>query len=67
MLVVMPAGAGIAGKDFDSDERKAARTINVSSTANSNELVSAATATLEKMAAAGGHPIARPGVGAAAA
>jgi hypothetical protein len=57
LLVVMPAGAGIAGKAFDGGERKAARTINVRSGATSNELVRAATATLEKMAAAGGHPI----------
>ena len=57
LLIVMPAGAGIAGKGFDEGERKAARTINVRSGATSNELVQAATATLEKMAAAGGHPI----------
>jgi hypothetical protein len=57
LLVVMPAQAGIAGKAFDGGERKAARTINVRSGATSNELVRAATATLEKMAAAGGHPI----------
>jgi hypothetical protein len=57
LLVVMPAGAGIAGKAFVTDERKAARTINVRSGATSNELVRAATAALEKMASAGGHPI----------
>lgn len=57
LLVVMPAGAGIAGKGFDSGERRAARTIDVRSGATSNELVRAATATLEKLAAEGGHPI----------
>jgi hypothetical protein len=60
LLVVMPAGsglAGIGGKDFDEDERRAARTIDVRTGANSNELVRAATVTLEKMAAEGGHPI----------
>jgi hypothetical protein len=55
LLVVMPAGSGIAGKAFVEDERKAARTIDVHSGARSNELVRAATSTLEKMAAAGGH------------
>ena len=57
LLVVMPAGAGIAGKGFNEGERKAARTINVRSGATPDELVRAATTTLEKMAAAGGHPI----------
>ena len=57
LLVVMPAGAGIAGKAFDTGERQAARTIQVRTGATPDELVRAATATLEKMAAAGGHPI----------
>ena len=57
LLVVMPAGAGIAGKAFVQGERTAARTIDVRSGATSGELVRAATATLEKMAAEGGHPI----------
>ena len=35
LLVVMPAGAGIAGKGFNEGERKAARTINVRSGASS--------------------------------
>jgi hypothetical protein len=57
LLVVMPAGAGIAGKPFDGGEREAARTIDVSAGANSDQLVRAAQTTLEKMAAAGGHSI----------
>jgi hypothetical protein len=57
LLVVMPAGAGIAGKQFSGDERQAARTIDVSAGANSDQLVRAAQTTLEKMAAAGGHSI----------
>jgi hypothetical protein len=57
VLVVTPAGSGIAGKDFNGGERKAARTIDVSTGASSAQLVRVATATLEKMASAGGHPI----------
>jgi hypothetical protein len=57
VLVVTPSGAGIAGKSFNSGERQAARTIDVNTSASSSELVRAATATLDKMAAAGGHPI----------
>jgi hypothetical protein len=57
LLAVMPAGAGIAGKSFNSGEREAARTIDVSTSANSDQLVRAAQTTLEKMAAEGGHPI----------
>ena len=57
LLVVTPAGAGIAGKDFNSGERQAARTIHVSNGSSSGELVRAATVTLERMAAAGGRSI----------
>lgn len=57
LLVVMPAGAGIAGRNFSDPERRAARTIAVQSGAGSNALVGAATTTLERMAAAGGHRI----------
>jgi hypothetical protein len=57
VLVVTPAGSGIAGRGFNGGERKAARTIAVSSGASSGELVRAATTTLEKMASAAGHPI----------
>jgi hypothetical protein len=63
VLVVTPAGAGIAGKSFGGGERRAARTIDVSTTASSGDLVRAATATLEKMAAADGHPIGGAGSG----
>jgi hypothetical protein len=57
VLVVTPAGSGIAGKSFTGGERQAARTIDVSTGASSGELVRAATATLEEMASAAGHPI----------
>jgi hypothetical protein len=57
VLVVTPAGSGIAGRSFNGGERQAARTIDVSSGASSGELVQAATATLEAMASAAGHPI----------
>ena len=57
VLVVTPAGAGIAGRSFNGGERQAARTIDVSTGASSGELVRAATATLEAMASAAGHPI----------
>jgi hypothetical protein len=57
VLVVTPAGSGIAGQNFNGGERQAARTIDVSTGASSGELVQAATATLEKMASAAGHPI----------
>jgi hypothetical protein len=57
VLVVTPAGSGIAGKSFNSGERRAARTIDVSTGAGSGDLVRAATTTLEKMAAADGHSI----------
>jgi hypothetical protein len=63
VLVVTPSGAGIAGKSFNSGERRAARTIAVSTGAGSGDLVRAATATLEKMAAAGGHSIGGAGSG----
>lgn len=57
VLVVTPAGSGIAGRSFDGGERQAARTIDVSTGASSGQLVRAATTTLEKMAAAAGHPV----------
>ena len=57
VLVVTPAGSGIAGKNFNGGERRAARTIDVRTAASSGELVQAATTTLETMASAGGHPI----------
>jgi hypothetical protein len=57
VLVVTPAGSGIAGRSFNGGERQAARTIDVSTGASSGELVRAATATLEAMASAAGHPI----------
>jgi hypothetical protein len=63
VLVVTPAGSGIAGKGFSSGERRAARTIDVSTGAGSGDLVRAATTTLEKMAAADGHSIGGAGSG----
>jgi hypothetical protein len=63
VLVVTPAGSGLAGKSFNSGERQAARTIDVSTGAGSGDLVRAATATLEKMAAADGHSIGGAGSG----
>jgi hypothetical protein len=57
LLVVMPAGAGVAGKSFNSQEREAARTIDVSTNASPDRLVKSAQATLERMAAADGKSI----------
>src|SRR3954451_22652155 len=57
VLVVTPYGAGVAGRDFNGSERQAARTVDVSTSAGSTQLVSAATKTVEKLAAAGGHSI----------
>jgi hypothetical protein len=57
ILVVMPAGAGIAGPGFSPDERKVARTMQVAQGATSTQLVQVAKATVERLAAAGGKPI----------
>jgi len=57
LLVVMPDGFGIAGRNFSDAERAAVKKVQVSSGAKSEELVSAATAALQDMAAAAGHPI----------
>src|SRR4051812_20447812 len=39
VLVVTPSGAGIAGRDFNTSEREAARTVSVSTDASSTQLV----------------------------
>lgn len=57
ILVVMPAGAAVAGADFGSGERRAARTIEVSTDATPTRLVDAARTTVERMAAEAGRPI----------
>jgi hypothetical protein len=57
VLVVTPYGSGIAGKNFNGDEREAARTVDVNTSASATKLVNAATTTVEKLAAAGGHSI----------
>lgn len=57
LLVVMPDGFGIAGRNFSDAERAAVKKVQVSSGANSEQLVTAATAALQDMAAAAGHPI----------
>lgn len=57
LLVVMPDGFGIAGRTFSDAERAAVKKVQVSSGANSEQLVTAATAALQDMAAAAGHPI----------
>lgn len=57
LLIVMPAGIGISGKPFSAAERRAARTVSIDASANSDKLVKAATTALERMAAAAGHPI----------
>jgi hypothetical protein len=57
ILVVSPAGAGIAGVDFSPKERRAARTIKVTSDATPDQLVKATQSTVERMADAAGKPI----------
>ena len=58
VLVVTPAGSGIAGKSFTGGERQAARTIDVTAPGPApGGSCERRTATLEKMASAAGHPI----------
>ncbi len=57
ILVVMPAGAGIAGTDFGAGERRAARTIRVTTDATPTDLTRAAQSTVERMAGAAGRRI----------
>lgn len=63
ILVVTPAGAGIAGVDFNSGERRAARTVRVTTDATPDQMVGAAQRTVERMADAAGKPIGGSGSG----
>ncbi|MDX6698222.1 MAG: hypothetical protein QOE65_1619 [Solirubrobacteraceae bacterium] len=57
ILVVTPSGAGIAGVPFSPGERRAARTIRVSTGATSDQVVTATQDTIQRMAKAAGKPI----------
>jgi hypothetical protein len=63
ILVVTPVGAGIAGPDFSGAERRAARTIQVSTSSTPDQLANATKATVERMADAAGKPIGGGGSG----
>jgi hypothetical protein len=66
ILVVSPSGAGIAGVEFSPQERRAARTIHVTTGATPDQLVRATQSTVEGMAKAAGKPIGGGGGGGGA-